>query len=160
MLKSIGFLLQVLKRVANRCRSAYLYSTVNAEGGGFIGADTTLINPKNIFLGKRSYINGGMFAATSDSKIRIGNCCMISYGVHMRTDMHNSSRRDVPMIDQGHTCKDILVGDNVWIGYGAQVMGGVSIGSNSIIGAGAVVTKDVPDGAVVVGVPARIIRQR
>ena len=78
----------------------------------------------------------------------------------MRTDMHNSSRRDVPMIDQGHTCKDILVGDNVWIGYGAQVMGGVSIGSNSIIGAGAVVTKDVPDGAVVVGVPARIIRQR
>lgn len=160
MFKTIGFLLHMIKKFSNRCKSAYLYSTVNASGGGFIGANTTLINPENIFLGKRSYINGGMFAATSDSKIEIGDCCMISYGVHMRTDMHNSSRVDIPMIDQGHTSGDILVGDNVWIGYGAQVMSGVSIGSNSIVGAGAIVTKDVPEGVVVAGVPAKIIRHR
>lgn len=54
--------------------------------------------------------------------------------------------------------KTPLLGDNVYIGAGAKIIGGVRIGSNVKIGANAVVTKDVPDGATVVGIPARIIR--
>lgn len=58
------------------------------------------------------------------------------------------------MIDQGHSEEDIIIGDNVWIGYGSQIMSGVHIGSNAIVAAGAVVTKDVPDNVIVGGVPA------
>ena len=52
------------------------------------------------------------------------------------------------------------VGNNVWIGYGACVLRGVSVGDNSIVGTNSVVTKDVPANAVVAGIPARIIRMR
>lgn len=156
----VGHALVVLDKIANRFKSAYLYSTVNSRGGGgFIGARTTLQCPHNIFLGTRSYINGGMIAASPNAKIVIGNDCMISYEVHMRTDMHRHdlSIGSAPMIEQGHTSADIVLGDNVWVGYGAQIMSGVKIGSNCIIAAGAIVTKDVPDGSVVAGVPAKII---
>ena len=62
------------------------------------------------------------------------------------------------MIDQGLDEKSIRIGDNVWIGFGAQIMSGVSVGSNSIIAAGAVVTKNVPSYEVWGGIPARRLR--
>ena len=52
------------------------------------------------------------------------------------------------------------MGNNVWIGYGACILRGVTVGDNAIIGTSAVVTKDVPANAVVAGVPARVIRMR
>ncbi|MDR3440881.1 DapH/DapD/GlmU-related protein [Telmatospirillum sp.] len=54
----------------------------------------------------------------------------------------------------------LLIGHDSWIGHGVTVMGGISIGTGAIVGSGAVVTKDVPDYAVVVGVPARVLRFR
>lgn len=161
MKKVIGHALVTLSKIANKCKSTYLYSLVNARGGGFIGANTVLIFPDNVFLGTRSYINGGMIAACPDAKIVIGNDCMISYAVHIRADMHCHDLREgsAPMIEQGHTSADIILGDNVWVGYGAQVLSGVKVGSNCVIAAGAVVTKDVPDGSVVAGVPAKIVKK-
>lgn len=85
---------------------------------------------------------------------------MVSYAVHLRVDMHRHENGDIPMIAQGHTHEDIVIGDNVWAGYGAQIMSGVTIGSNVIVGAGAVFTKDVPSNVIVGGVPARIIEER
>ena len=161
MIQRIGQILYLSQQLANRCIAAYLYSSVNAVGGGgFIGAKTTLIHPENIFLGKNSYINGGMIAASSEAKILIGDNCMISYGVHMRVDSHCHGKIDVPMIRQGHSHKNIVVGDDVWIGYGAQIMSGITIGSGAIVAAGAIVTKDVPAFSVVAGVPARMVKKR
>jgi maltose O-acetyltransferase len=54
--------------------------------------------------------------------------------------------------------KPIVIGDNVWLGGGAIVLAGVTIGADSVVGAGAVVTRDVPPGVVVVGNPARVLR--
>lgn len=74
---------------------------------------------------------------------------------------HRFNRLDIPMCQQGFSeAKPICVGDDVWIGTRAIIMPGVTIGSHSIIGAGAVVTKDVPPYAIVGGVPAKIIKMR
>lgn len=85
---------------------------------------------------------------------------MLSYGVHLRTDMYRHDKVDVLMREQGHEEHDIVIGDDVLIGYGAQVMSGVAIGDGAIVGAGAIVTKDIPAYTVAVGVPARVIAKR
>ena len=85
---------------------------------------------------------------------------MISYAVHLRTDMHIHDSIDEPMQLQGILEKDIVIGDDVWVGYGAQILSGVIVGSHSIVAAGAVVTKEVPPYAIVGGVPARVLRYR
>ncbi len=65
-----------------------------------------------------------------------------------------------PIRLQGIYKRDVLVGSNVWIGYGACVLRGVSVGDNAVVGTNCVVTKDVPANAVVGGIPARVIRMR
>jgi acetyltransferase-like isoleucine patch superfamily enzyme len=65
-----------------------------------------------------------------------------------------------PIRLQGIYKRDVEVGNNVWIGYGACILRGVRVGDNSVIGTNSVVTKDVPANAIVGGVPARIIRMR
>jgi acetyltransferase-like isoleucine patch superfamily enzyme len=65
-----------------------------------------------------------------------------------------------PIRLQGIYKRDVHLGHNVWVGYGASVLRGVSIGDNAVVGTSSVVTRDVPANAVVGGVPARLIRMR
>ena len=65
-----------------------------------------------------------------------------------------------PIRLQGIYKRDVDVGHNVWIGYGACILRGVAVGENSVIGTSSVVTRDIPANAVVGGVPARVIRMR
>lgn len=125
----------------------------------YISHLTELRNIKNIIIGKNTYINGGFIAGGKKSKIIIGDNCLISYNVHIRADMHNHSIGKL-IIEQGVEEKDIIIGDDVWIGFGAQILYGVKVGNHAIIGAGAIVTKDVPEYAIVGGVPAEIIKFR
>ena len=74
--------------------------------------------------------------------------------------MHIFSDTTVPINAQGITTQDITIGNNVWLGHGAYIMPGVHIGNNAIIGAKTVVTHDIPENAIAVGVPARVIRMR
>lgn len=127
---------------------------------GRVAARVDLRYPENVHVGARSYSNGGMVAASKNAQIVIGEDCMLSYGVHLRTDAHRHELTDVPMSRQGHDEADIVIGDDVWVGYGAQIMAGVTVGSHSIVGAGAVVTHDVPELAIVGGVPVRLLRWR
>lgn len=100
----------------------------------------------NCILSGRTYIG---------SHVMMGpDCIMYSYS-------HAHDRLDVPMDQQGfEEPTPIHIGDDVWIGARVIVLPGVNIGSHCIIGAGAVVTEDVPDYAIVGGVPAKIIRMR
>lgn len=107
--------------------------------------------PDRMMIGNNSYINGGVFSIGPDSNISIGNDCLISYEVHFRTITHIYENRDVLIREQGHVEKNIVVEDDVWVGYGAQIMPGVSLHKGCVVGAGAVVTKDVPEYAVVGG---------
>ncbi len=73
---------------------------------------------------------------------------------------HGVTEVERPIREQGIYKRDVRVGHNVWIGYGACILRGVSVGENSVVGTSAVVTKDVPANAIVGGVPARVIRMR
>ena len=146
----------ILDKFRNRCLTTYLTSLVNTKMG-VINAEVDLYHPENIYLGDNSYVNGGKLYAGIDSKIVIGNDCMISYGVHIRTTTHNYKSRSIPMKNQGGYERDIVIEDNCWIGYGAQIMPGVIIHKGSVVGAGAVVTRDVDENTVVGGIPARVI---
>jgi acetyltransferase-like isoleucine patch superfamily enzyme len=73
---------------------------------------------------------------------------------------HGMVEVDRPIREQGIYKRDVNIGHNVWIGYGACILRGVTVGDNAVIGTNAVVTKDVPANAVVGGVPARVLRMR
>jgi acetyltransferase-like isoleucine patch superfamily enzyme len=73
---------------------------------------------------------------------------------------HGTVEVERPIRLQGIYKRDVRVGNNVWIGFGACVLRGVTVGDNAVIGTNSVVTKDVPANAVVGGVPARLLRMR
>lgn len=94
-------------------------------------------------------------------RIVIGNDVMMGPNCIMRTYSHAHDLLDIPMNQQGFEPEQVMhIGDDVWIGTNVIILPGANIGSHCIIGAGAVVTKDVPDYAIVGGVPAKIIRMR
>lgn len=92
--------------------------------------------------------------------VSIGEQCIVADRVMLIDFDHNVAEVERPIRVQGIYKRDVQVGNNVWIGYGAQILRGVRVGDNAIVGASAVVTKDVPANAVVAGVPARVIRMR
>jgi len=98
--------------------------------------------------------------ASVGGAIRIGEWCLIGPNVVMRTAGHRYDDPNVFIRRQGHSVGHIVVGDDVWIGASVVVLGGVEIGKGEVVGAGSVVTKDVPPLAIVAGVPARVIKQR
>jgi acetyltransferase-like isoleucine patch superfamily enzyme len=120
----------------------------NADGGFITIGDWTAFN-------RGVHIN-----ASCGGRIVIGAHCPIGPGVVMRTANHRFSRVDIKIQDQGHDLADIVIEDDCWIGANAVILGGVHIGRGAIVGAGAVVTKDVPSMAIAVGVPARVRKYR
>lgn len=85
---------------------------------------------------------------------------MMRPDVSILTHTHNIERTDIPMGQQGMRVSEVIIGNDVWIGIRVIIMPGVKVGNGAVIGAGTVVTKDVPDYAIVGGVPARIIKFR
>lgn len=117
--------------------------SIRIGDGVGIGARTTI----HTYTGNRVWIG---------NKVLIGPYCYI-----VGAGLYNTGRTDVPIADQGMDLRGgVVVGDNVWLGARATVIDGVTVGHDAIVGAGAVVTKDVPPFAVVAGIPAKIIRNR
>lgn len=109
---------------------------------------------KNIRMGKRVFINSGCHFQDQGG-ITIGDDVLIGHNVVLATLNHGMApahRRDM------HP-SPIVIGNNVWIGSNATILPGVSIGENSIIAAGAVVTKSVPKDVIAGGTPARILKK-
>jgi acetyltransferase-like isoleucine patch superfamily enzyme len=93
-------------------------------------------------------------------RVEIGRECIVADRVMLIDFDHGVVEVERPIRLQGIYKRDVRVGCNVWIGYGACLLRGVSVGHNSIVGTNAVVTRAVPENAVVGGVPARILRMR
>lgn len=95
------------------------------------------------------------------SRIEIGKHCLLARGISVQ-DTHGHpldpvQRREGQMVGE-EGVGPVIIKDNVWVGQGVIILKGVTIGENAIVGAGSVVTKDVPDNAIVGGSPAKIIR--
>ena len=109
---------------------------------------------KNIRIGKNVFINAGC-CFQDQGGISIGDGTLIGHRVVIATINHGLR----PEGRMDHHIAPVRVGRNVWIGSGSIILPGVTIGDGATVAAGAVVTKDVPEGTVVDGVPARILRQ-
>lgn len=129
----------------------YRYRKVDIGDNSRINLGVQISNPQNMKIGDNTYINGGVFSISENSKICIGNDCLISYNVHFRTVSHYYENKNELIRNQGEFEKDIIIEDDVWGGYGAQIMPGVTVHRGAVIGAGAVVTRDVLPYTVVGG---------
>lgn len=111
---------------------------------------------KNVHVGRDVVFNFGT-CIVDDGPVYIGDDCMIGPGCHLVTAMHPVSPRLRRQKLQYN--KPVRLGNNVWLGAGAIILPGVTIGDNSIVGAGSVVTHDVPSDTIVVGNPAKVLRK-
>lgn len=107
-------------------------------------------------IGDRTFINYGT-SISANKLVRIGSDCNIgTYVMIMDNSFHHlqpERRQERP------ESKPIVLEDNVWLGGRVIVLGGVTIGEGSVVGAGSVVTRDIPSRSLAVGVPARVIRE-
>jgi acetyltransferase-like isoleucine patch superfamily enzyme len=92
--------------------------------------------------------------------IRIGEQCVIADRAMFIDFDHGMVEVERPIRVQGIYTREVVIGSNVWIGYGASFLRGVRVGDNSVVGTYAVVARDVPANAVVAGVPAKVLRMR
>ena len=110
-------------------------------------------------MGDRSNIGAYSYVGCSGF-VEIGNHVLMGPRVNILAENHLFTRTDIPIQAQGVERKPIRIEDDCWIGAGATLLAGVVIGRGSVVAAGAVVSRDVPPGSVVAGIPARVIRQR
>ena len=126
------------------------------------GGDSVWIQPPflcdygtNIELGERVFFNFNC-VVLDVCPVRIGDYTLFGPGVQILTPLHPTNAE---LRRKGEYGKGIEIGDDVWVGGGALILAGVRIGSRSIIGAGSVVTRDVPAGVFAAGNPCRVIRE-
>lgn len=137
-------------------------SAVSIGQGVFLGSDGWLsfdsdTGSGRISIGDGSYI-GNYFLAAICGLVEIADKVLISDRVFIGDCAHGHSDRQVPIIDQGVVFKGaVRIGSGAWIGVGAAILPGVTLGRNCVVGANAVVTSDVPDFGVVGGIPARAL---
>lgn len=126
-----------------------------------VGAHSTIaagcIIRGDITIGEHSALNAG---AATIGTVTIGTAVRIASYAVLVGENHGTEDLDLPIAIQPLTSVGIVVEDDVWIGANTTILDGVTIGSHSVVAAGAVVTKDVPPWSIVGGVPARVIRDR
>lgn len=109
----------------------------------------------NIHWGRNSYANYNL-TVLDNGKVTVGNNVMLGPNVQLLTACHPLHWQErISLIEY---TKPIIIGDNVWVGGGVIILPGVTIGKNSVIGAGSVVTKNIPDNVVAAGNPCKMIR--
>jgi acetyltransferase-like isoleucine patch superfamily enzyme len=138
----------------------HIGNNVRIREFGWIQATSNLNDPgkgleilNDVYIGPRCYFGAG-------GGISIGSKVVIGAGVELLAENHSFENTEIPIQDQGVTRKGIRIEEDVWIGNRVIILDGVHVGRGAVIGAGSVVTKDVPGNAVVAGNPARILRYR
>ena len=155
---------------------------LRTDGIAFVGPGVKLEIGRDarLYLGRWSWIGHGCKIRAHEGEVRIGaktvlgqECtisafqhisigreCIVADRVMLIDFDHGVVETERPIREQGIYKRDVRVGHNVWVGYGACFLRGVTVGDNAIVGTNSVVTRDVPENAVVGGVPARLLRMR
>jgi acetyltransferase-like isoleucine patch superfamily enzyme len=123
-----------------------------------LGSPDRITGPLYILEGSHVHIGNDVainpyFKAMSSGHIYIGDRAKLAFGVTIAANNHDLYDREILLLD------DVHIEENAWIGANAVILPGITIGKNSIVGAGSVVTHNVPDNTVVVGNPARVLRK-
>lgn len=142
-------------QLSQAARNAWWRSQLLALGkDSWIYSHVQIHAPDRVSIGTRCTVSDfvhmwGGGGITIGDQVMIGSHCVITSVTHdSRATVYRYTRIDAP----------VVIEDNVWIGAGAIILPGVRVGAGSIVGAGSVVTRDVPRSAVVVGLPARVTR--
>ncbi len=122
----------------------------------FYCSGVDIVQYKNVIIGKNNSF-GGNVKITAYSPVEIGNDCMFAFGVIINTATHD---HNVEKMNTTFITKPIKIGSNVWCGTNSIILPGVCIGDGAVIGAGSVVTKNVPANVIVGGIPAKFIKNR
>jgi len=144
---------------------------IDARGGGeigiIIGEDVIIgrhsaIQAKNgsIQIGKKTNI-GPQCVISANNSVTLGEELLIGAFCYIGGGLYHSERTDIPMVRQGMYSKGpLIIEDDVWLGAGSIVLDGIHVGRGCIVGAGSVVTRNLPEYSVAVGTPAKVIRER
>lgn len=132
-------------KIGSHCDIADSAMLITGSGSIVIG-DHCSVNPFSVLYG--------------DGGLSIGNGVRIASHVVIIPSDHVFKDRDVYIYKQGYTMLGINICDDVWIGAGARILDGVTIGKGAVIGAGAVVTRSIPEYGIAIGVPAKVIKYR
>jgi acetyltransferase-like isoleucine patch superfamily enzyme len=119
------------------------FTTINNAVGDVVIGDRTIVGIGSVIIGP----------------VKIGNNVMIAQNIVMSGLNHGYEDISLSPREQKVTCKQITISDNVWIGSNSVITAGVTLGKHCVIGAGSVVTKNIPDYSVAVGNPARVIKK-
>lgn len=147
----IGAWVRPLRRAVCTPLFEHAGTNINIERGATFGTGSKVSIGNNSGIGVNAQISGC---------VRIGDNVMMGPEVVILTTSHEFSRTDIPMIEQPTSVHEVVIEDDVWIGTRVIILPGRRIGRGAIIGAGAVVSRDVPPYAIVAGNPARVIRYR
>lgn len=153
---------KTLLRLYNASENVVERRTILGKLLGGIGEGSIIEPPfrciygKSTHIGKHTYLNF-CCAILDNGGVRIGDHVMVGPYVQIYTAAHPVQTS--PRIEGWETAKLIAIEDNVWIGGGAILLPGVTIGKSSVVGAGAVVTRSLPSNVVAAGNPARVIRE-
>jgi acetyltransferase-like isoleucine patch superfamily enzyme len=151
-------------KTATSARFVHFEIKIIANGSEFlVGEDTELCGKVELFgensrilIGDGSYLGRVFLLASSGRSIEIGADCLFSDGVDIRTtDSHEIFDESGGYLNPD---ADVSIGERVWLGRDVTITKGVTIGNDVVVGAKSVVTHDLPNNCVAVGVPARIIR--
>jgi acetyltransferase-like isoleucine patch superfamily enzyme len=136
-------------------QASYTCDALEIGDGSWVAAGVLLHG--HVRIGRGCSLNPN---CTVRGRVTLGDQVRVAHHAHLIGFDHRSDDPTQPMAHQGIRSRGLTIGDDVWIGAGAIVLDGVTVGAHSIVAAGAVVTKDVPEWAVVAGNPARVLRDR
>lgn len=152
---------EVPKRIVRKLKNIKNGYICDATCGEGVKVSRGCLVDRGSFIGSHTFINTN----TTITKSNIGNYCSIGSYVVIGPGEHDVKRFSLSGVFYNDsyaelTLRDVHIGHDVWIGTNAIILRGVTVGNGAVIAAGAIVTKDVPEYAVVAGVPARVIKSR
>lgn len=136
------------------------HATLHLGRWSWIGHGTKIrVHEGEVHIGAKSVI-GQECTISAFQHVSIGRECIVADRVMLIDFDHGMVEVERPIREQGIYKRDVRIGHNVWIGYAASFLRGVTVGDNAVVGTYTVVNKDVPANAVVAGVPVRVLRMR